>query len=203
LGSGIISDAFLLDKDGKQYAVKIPRSLDYETFQLDQLTPNATMVDDILTAAVRGKGISHLEQIVAISYDKGVVICELMPGKSVTSLTEEERSQITDEQLKQLAITFAIAKKQGIIPELENPDNLFYDSTEGFGLIDYDSIDNLIFRKYGYTNWGVEFDSECVSHAISSAETNAELAQSMTNRVSAAFGIKNAYFTGNDLVQAK
>lgn len=151
LGSGVRSDGFLIEKDGKRYVAKIPRSMnDYEDYMLTGTAPDPESVDNYTLAAMRGRGIPHLEQIVGISYEKGVIISELMPGKDVTELTAEDRAHITDEQIAELAHTIKEANEAGVLTEVENPSNMFYDREQGFGFIDYNSVDQRLIKEWGY-----------------------------------------------------
>src|SRR5690242_14216158 len=63
LGSGLVSDVFLIRSEDKDYVARIPRSYDETTGDLTELTPNHEVIHDILTTGIRSKGIPHLEQI--------------------------------------------------------------------------------------------------------------------------------------------
>lgn len=187
IGSGLVSDVFLIRGENKNFVAKIPRSYDETTRGLTNLNPNPEVIRDILTTGIRSKGIPHLEQIRAVSYEKGVVISELIPGKTVSTLTAEEREKITDEQLKTLVETFRLAREAGVVPELENPDNMLYDPVEGFGIIDLDSVDNNKFRKFGFVALGEQFDIDCVSRAVCCNVTDNVQQRILSSRVTAAF----------------
>jgi hypothetical protein len=128
LGSGMNSSVFLVENAGKKYAVRIPGK--------GEISPSA--IDKHLAAAVLAKGIPHLEQIVAASYEDGVTIAELMPGKEVGKLTAEEIRSISNGQLAELIDTLLAASHRGI--EIDpKPSNFFYDQEVGFGIVDIGS----------------------------------------------------------------
>ncbi len=128
LGNGSNSMVFSISQEGKDYAVRVPNAK----------RPNPVVIDSHLGGAVLGRGIPHLEQIVAASYENGVTIAEIMPGKEVGDMTSDEITQITDEQLSQLIDTLQTVSERGI--EIDpKPSNIFYDPESGFGIVDYHS----------------------------------------------------------------
>jgi len=132
LGSGASSDVFKVERDGTAYAVRIPRG--------DTAKP--TDIDSHLGGAVLAKGMAHMEQIVAASYESGVTLAELMPGREVDDLPLEDIASITNEQLGQLIDTVLDANERGI--EIDpRSSNIFYDQEHGFGIVDYHSSKNV------------------------------------------------------------
>lgn len=128
LGNGSNAMVFSITEGDKSYAVRVPKG--------KGISPGA--IDRHLAGAVLGKGIPHLEQIVAASYKDGVTVAEVMPGKEVGHLTPDEIKDITDEQLGELVDTLVAASKHGI--EIDpKPSNIFYDPKEGYGIVDYHS----------------------------------------------------------------
>ena len=126
LGSGSGSSVFLLAHDGSRYAVRLPKG--------EATRPD--MIDNHVSGAVLGKGIPHLEQIIAASYKDGVTIAEVMPGVHVGKLTLDQIRNISDDQLRQLIQTVIVANERGI--EIDpKPSNILYDPKTGFGIIDY------------------------------------------------------------------
>lgn len=125
LGSGSNASVFFIENAGKKYAVRIPGR--------GEITPSA--IDKHLAAAVLAKGIPHLEQVVAASYEDGVTVAELMPGKEVGKLSAEEIESVTSSQLSELVDTLIAAHQRGI--EIDpKPSNFFYDHGDGFGIVD-------------------------------------------------------------------
>jgi hypothetical protein len=63
----------------------------------------------------------------------------MMPGKEMgKEMSIEDMKQITDDQLGDLVDTLRTASERGI--EIDpKPTNIFYDPTEGFGIVDYHS----------------------------------------------------------------
>lgn len=128
LGSGSNAMVFSIAEGGKSYAVRVPSGRG--------ISP--AVIDSHLAGAVLGKGIPHLEQIVAASYKDGVTVAEVMPGKEVGHLTPDEIKGITDEQLGELVDTLKAVSEHGI--EIDpKPSNIFYDPKEGYGIVDYHS----------------------------------------------------------------
>jgi hypothetical protein len=153
LGSGSNSMVFSISKRDTKFAVRVPtgRSLDPEA------------IDSHLGGAVLGKGVPHLEQIVAASYIEGVTIAEIMPGKEMGDLTVEEIDQVTDEQLGELVDTLVAVNKRGI--EIDpKPSNMFYDPEQGYGIVDYHSSkvagkttqDQTLGTIVGWMSTGIE-----------------------------------------------
>ncbi|MDX1765355.1 MAG: hypothetical protein R3313_00215 [Candidatus Saccharimonadales bacterium] len=131
MANGGNASVFKITHNNREYAVRVPSGRQV----------NAASVESHVGGAIKAKGMPHMEQIVAASYEDGVTVAELMPGREMNVLTEEDAAAITDEQLGQLIDTFLEANRRriGIDPK---PTNLFYDREEGFGLIDYNSLDN-------------------------------------------------------------
>jgi len=128
LGSGSNSTVFEISSEGKDYAVRVPNGKGV----------NPGVIDSHLAGAVLGKGVPHLEQIVAASYEDGVTVAEKMPGKEMGDLTVDDIKQITDGQLVELVDTLATVHERGI--EIDpKPSNIFYDPKAGFGIVDYHS----------------------------------------------------------------
>jgi hypothetical protein len=128
LGNGSNATVFSITEGDKSYAVRVPNG--------KGISPEA--IDSHLAGAVLGKGIPHLEQIVAASYKDGVTVAEVMSGKEVGHLTPNEVRGVTDEQLGELVDTLTAVSEHGI--EIDpKPSNIFYDPKEGYGIVDYHS----------------------------------------------------------------
>lgn len=125
LGAGVSSHAFAIQKDGKTYVVRVPA--------MGRVKPDT--IERHLGVAIKTQGMSHVEQIVAASYETGVTVAELMPGKTVGELTPDEMEAITPEQLAQLIRTVTQLQERGLVIDL-NAGNILYDPVEGFGIID-------------------------------------------------------------------
>ena len=127
LGSGSNTAAFRVDHEGEQYAVRIGTGA---------RSGGAMGVDSRAIVTARAKGVPHLEQVVAMSYDNSAIVTELMPGRELGKDTPiESMQQVTDEQLFDFVDTVIAANKRGIDID-PKPTNIFYDSEEGFGIID-------------------------------------------------------------------
>lgn len=129
MGRGLNSDVFRITHEGKEYAVRIPRGTE----------SRPATIDGIYMAGILGKGVPHLEQIVTVSYEDGVTVAEVMPGKEMAKdMTVEDVAAMTDEQLSILVDTLMIVSERGI--EIDpKPTNILYDRDAGFGIIDYGS----------------------------------------------------------------
>ena len=129
MGNGSNSAVFRITHEGKDYAVRVPSGT----------KPSPSTIDSHLAGAVLGKGVPHLEQIVAASYEDGVTVAEVMPGKEIgKDMTLEDVAAITDEQLSGLVDTLTAVSERGI--EIDpKPTNIFYDREAGFGIVDYHS----------------------------------------------------------------
>lgn len=95
-------------------------------------------------ALARVKGMRGVEQGIAVSYDPMVIIVSKAAGKLVGSLSAKEISTISsDHQDKLFKYAEDLSKRDISIDA--NPDNYFYDSKEGFTVIDFET--NFYFGK--------------------------------------------------------
>lgn len=125
LGSGSNTSAFRISHGGKEYVARLGGRAGHPLAR-----------DARAEVLARAKGIPHLEQVVAMSYDDSTVITELMPGKELGYDTPiEDLRQITDEQLSDLVDTVIAATEHGISID-PKPSNILYDTEQGFGIID-------------------------------------------------------------------
>jgi hypothetical protein len=128
LGSGANADAFLLPVADQELVVRIPH----------ENQPGSAGVDHHLRGGLRAMGQPHLEQLVAVSYESGVTISNLMPGSEMSRIKAEDLRQVTDVQLSELIDTIAAANQAGVTID-PKPSNFFYDKERGFGIIDVGS----------------------------------------------------------------
>lgn len=126
IGGGSTSSIFKIDHSNGSYAVRIPRDRE----------EGSLVVDMHVAGAILAKGLPQMEQIVAASYEDGVTVAEIMPGKNMYYLTENEIDQITEVQLEALYDTLVAGVASGIRLD-PNPANFMYDPKEGFGIVDY------------------------------------------------------------------
>ncbi|MDR2428973.1 MAG: hypothetical protein LBD62_04130, partial [Candidatus Margulisbacteria bacterium] len=121
------------EKDGTAYAVRFaasgdgfapPRDFQDEGFKLR------------LQGAVRCRGVAGTEQIVAFSERNKITVAEFLPGRPLSWLAKQDIGQISDEQLAGLVdVMLELTEKEILIDP--NPDNVLYDFTAGFSLVDY------------------------------------------------------------------
>lgn len=128
LGSGANARTLLIVVEDAPYVVRM--STDDNA--------NSEWVDGHLAAAVLGRGIPHLEHLVAASYEDRVTVAEVMPGKEVGGLTLDEIGGVSDSQLAEFIDTMSAVSNRGILIDY-NSSNTFYDPEEGYGIIDYHS----------------------------------------------------------------
>jgi len=79
------------------------------------------------------EGLAHLE---AIDTQRGLAIMDLVPGKPINKLRFNEQREIPIDHIKELVDKVAKVHEAGIALD-HSPDNFLYDSTVGFGVIDY------------------------------------------------------------------
>jgi hypothetical protein len=128
-GEGSNSGAFVFEQNGKEYIVRIPHKVG---------SSDPVHVDNDIDTLARGKGIPHVEQIVAASYEKGRIITEALPGADLSKWDAHEMAAtVTNEQLQVLVETIIAVSKRGIGLDTSKASNYLYDRMEGFGLIDY------------------------------------------------------------------
>lgn len=127
LGSGSNTAAFRVSHEDKQYAVRIGTGA---------RTGGSMGIDGRAIVTAQAKGVPHLEQVVAMSYADSAIVTELMPGRELgKDIPVHSMQQVTDEQLSDLVDTVINANERGIDID-PKPTNIFYDSKEGFGIID-------------------------------------------------------------------
>ena len=149
IGAGVYSAAFQLVCDEQEYVVRIPH----------YTRPSPRTVERYLSGLLRTQGVPHLEQVVALSYEDGVTVAERMPGKPMNnSLTKDDISAITDQQLSDLVDTLARAIDCGVAID-PKPTNVLYDRQAGFGVIDYEAVlpwDDIARNLGEVTSWMVD-----------------------------------------------
>lgn len=124
--SGENSTIHTLTYEGKTYLVRIP--------YCDEIDPLA--IDRHMGGAVLGRGIPHMEQIVAGSYKDGMTIAEPLPGVPLSRLSIKDIRQTTKAQLGELADTVITATRRGIELDFSGT-NFIYDPEAGYGITDY------------------------------------------------------------------
>jgi hypothetical protein len=95
-----------------------------------------------------GQGLHpRLEQLAAISYDDGVAIMKRMSGTDLWHSSLETIAAITEPQIRQALHIMRLAQDAGIQFD-PNGSNYMYSPKDGFGFIDYDSMDETHFETY-------------------------------------------------------
>jgi hypothetical protein len=128
LGSGSNGSAFRIETDGKAYAAKFSGSLTQANFEIKPL--------------LRAKGIPHVAQLESYSFEDGVVVMDLLPGKEVSQFTPETAPEYTDAHIIQLIDTVRELDAKGLVID-PKPSNFMYDPTEGFSVLDFHLKKNI------------------------------------------------------------
>lgn len=131
IASGLDADVYAYNHRGEDYVVRVVKK--------EVLAANPAKTDDYVTALLHGRGIKGLEQIVAGSYQDGVVVSERAPGSSLKELlasNPEGVNNIPDAHLTQLLTLFEQMQERGLVADV-NHGNLIYDEKQGFTLVDY------------------------------------------------------------------
>ncbi|MBU1118835.1 hypothetical protein KKH43_03065 [Patescibacteria group bacterium] len=123
LGSGSNGDAFKIEIDGNEYVAKFPRFIMQHNLELKPL--------------LRAQGIDHTAQLSAYSFEDGVIIMELLPGKDPSNFTKEEMPSYPDEHITQLIQTIQELDSKGVTID-SRPSNFLYDDDAGFSVLDFD-----------------------------------------------------------------
>lgn len=155
IGGGSTSSIFKIDHANNSYAVRIPRDRE----------EGSLVVDMHVAGTILAKGLPQMEQIVAASYQDGVTVAEIVPGKNMYHLTENEIDQITEAQLEALYDTLVACVTCGIRLD-PNPANFMYDPKEGFGIVDYFS------GNYAGSNMKVQASRELVRYLADILESS-------------------------------
>ncbi|MDB5178437.1 MAG: hypothetical protein JWN01_380 [Patescibacteria group bacterium] len=133
IGSGTISQAFLIPHQDQEYVVRLPSG--------PNLNPQA--IDKYMRVAIQCIGIPHTEQMVAASYETGVTVSERMPGVELGNLGTNDLGQITPDQLSELIGTIEALNNAGLHLDPKTS-NIFYDKDQGFGVIDSNLRDTTL-----------------------------------------------------------
>ena len=135
LGGGSESRVYKAEVDERLYAVKFA----VQWTPLDRPRNTARATQRKIDAGLRGLGVTGLEQIESASTDAGVAVYNLVNGKTVSSMTEEELASVTSIQMASFFETVDTAVELGIEFDPWNQDgsNVMYTPEEGFTLIDY------------------------------------------------------------------
>jgi len=129
----IAQDVFNIKLNGKDYVIKIRHMRN---------------VSDYLMGTSYIAGEDHFEQIVAASFEDGVIISEKIPGKQFDQLSAEEVMSISDEQICR-GFKSLLQAQDRRLPMENKSKNIMYDHEEGFGFIDFISFFSAIEDNEG------------------------------------------------------
>lgn len=128
LAAGNESDVFYIENEGRKYVTRVSKF-------------DAEHIDSYVKGTIKGRDIPGLEQLTALSYEQGVTIGEMLPGKGIEQYSTAAVAEIPDEHFRKLADSLIAAAQRGISID-GNDGNLLYDPTDGFGIVDYGDSKN-------------------------------------------------------------
>lgn len=128
LGAGGNMRAFTIEVVGKRYVVR----------EAIKGKNSLSSIDARMAAGVLTKGVPHLEQVVAASFDDREVIVEHAPGKTLNNLSLEELRNVSHEQVDDLVEATIAMHEHGATFD-SKPGNILYDTEAGYTLIDLES----------------------------------------------------------------
>jgi len=126
VGAGTHSDVYRISKNGKEYAVRAVRQMD----------KRVEIMHSHIAAGARARGLKGLEQIIAASYEEGMIVSEFVAGSHLQELTVEQLAAIPDAHFDALVSARLAAMERGVVFD-DHPPNTLYDSDQGFTDIDY------------------------------------------------------------------
>ena len=142
IGSGSNSYVYLVEKDSQQYAVRLAKGKNTEQIAMHT------------AAAPLAASLSHVEHIVAASYEDGATVAEVVPGKQMGTLSIQEAQTITPDHISEFAYTLKSLHENGISIDPSKPSNFLYDSIEGFGVVDITTADRNPQTLSEVLSWG-------------------------------------------------
>jgi hypothetical protein len=92
--------------------------------------------DDQVAHLKRGEGVECLEQLVTGNRNEGVIITELMAGKSIAAISALKLTRLVKpEHIARLEETLSAMREREL--DFDNVGNILFDPTEGFNFVDY------------------------------------------------------------------
>lgn len=126
LGSGSVKIAMrIIDQDNNEFALKV----------LKENVDTPTSLENEVAPLLKGSGIPHLEQLVAVDRATNSFVTTLAPGKKVTDLSPLEMARIKKSHLREMDQTLRTMHENGLHPH--NAGGVLYDKNEGFTFVDY------------------------------------------------------------------
>lgn len=126
LGDGNVAAVFALSRDDGDHVVRTGKSAPLREREVGKYVDGLTL----------GRGFPGFEQIEAASYDRGVVVSERVPGRTIHQIGIAAVSGIPDQHFGQLFELIGTATDKQIYLDM-TPKNLLHDTDAGFGVIDY------------------------------------------------------------------
>lgn len=162
VGSGLTSQVFKIEKNGNEYAVRVPRGDHTVNYKY------AGAADGYAAALLQARGVPGLEQVVAYSHKDGTTISEFIPGYTARNIPAEDLDTLSTDQIEAAFITLEEMQKRDLLFD-PKPSNVIYDPEKGVHIIDFllprDNIDPqtieqkmkwllndlLLYQRPGYT----------------------------------------------------
>ena len=92
-----------------------------------------------VNSLLQGQGVPGLEQIITANEEQGVIITEIVNGKSVPTISSRELAMsITKEHIYKLRDTLHTMSELGL--HYDNIKNVLFDPKNGFGFVDYQDV---------------------------------------------------------------
>jgi len=118
---GLYVQVYQIDLDSRGYAVKVGGYAHAHS-----------------RAFRRGESIDNIAHLEAVDPENHITVMDRIPGKPMDALTFAERMVIPNKQIK-VAIDTVIAMDRAELELDAHPGNMLYDSTSGFGFVDYEA----------------------------------------------------------------
>lgn len=123
--SGYHSTPHIIEKDGQEYVVR-------------DINPETSLheVEKHIDAALKVRGIDHIEQVEAVSYVDGITVAPRMPGRYLKNLQATgDAKYVTEAQVRELYEAMKEVNSRGAgFDGIGN--NFLYDARQGFNVVD-------------------------------------------------------------------
>ncbi len=119
------SSIFKINFENEELILKVFTKLPYREVQI--------MLPEI-EAQMRALNVNHVSHMYGYSYEDGVIVMSMVPGKSMSE--SEEKNDYSDEELIEFLEIFQSLWQRGIDVDTDDT-NILYDKKHGFSIIDY------------------------------------------------------------------
>jgi hypothetical protein len=126
---------------GNDYAVRFP--LDKIIGWRRRTRVAAEHIDSHIGGLILAKGLPHFEQWAAASYNDGLTISEILPGKKFNQLSLDDIDLLETEHLQDFVHSLHLAHSLRIIVD-HNSSNILFDPSHGISILDFQSYNAAI-----------------------------------------------------------